>query len=112
MRWDIIELLGFEMYGPAAAIADPENFYANVSEEQVEIFDADVAVLFPIGYTLEDLEGDPLLSSLSVVGDGRAVLLDDGEALVQAFSAGSPPAIEVVLDELTPQLADAVENLG
>lgn len=112
MRWDIIELLGFEMYGPAADLADPDNFYADVSEEQVEVFDADVAVLFPIGYTREELENDPLLSSLSVVSEGRAVLLEAEEPLSQAFSAGNPLSIEVVLEELPPQLADAVENLG
>lgn len=111
MRWDILELLGFDMYGPAADIADPENFYADVSEEQVEIFDADIAVLFPIGYTVEELAADPLLASLDVVEEDRSVLLDDSEPLVQAFSAGSPLSIEVVLDELTPQLAEAVENL-
>lgn len=111
MRWDILELLGFQMYGPAADIADPENFYADVSEEQVETFDADVAVLFPIGYSLEELEADPLLSSLDVVEEDRAVLLDDGTPLVQAFSAGTPLSLELVVDELTPQLAEAVENI-
>lgn len=112
MRWDIIEMLGFELYGPAAEIADPDNFYTNVAEEQVEVFDADIAVLFPIGYTAEELREDPLISSLSVVSDDRAVILEDGSDLVQAFSAGSPLSIEIVLDELTPQLAEAVENLN
>lgn len=111
MRWDILELLGFELYAPAADIADPNNFYAEVAEEQVEIFDADIAVFFPIGFTADELREDPLISSLDVVQDERAVLLDDGSDLVQAFSAGSPLSIELVLEELTPQLADAVENL-
>lgn len=111
MRWDLMEELGFEMYGPAADLEPNEGFYADVSEEQVEVFDAEVAVLFPIGYTLEELESDPLIESLDVVAEDRAVLLDDGEDLVQAFSAGSPLSIEVVLEELTPQLEDAVANI-
>ncbi|WP_022872158.1 iron-siderophore ABC transporter substrate-binding protein [Nesterenkonia alba] len=111
MRWDIIELLGFQMYGPAADMEPNQGFFADVSEEQVEVFDADVAVLFPIGYTLEDLASDPLISSLDVVAEDRAVLLDPEDDLVQAFSAGSPLSIELVLEELTPQLAEAVENL-
>ncbi|WP_120003901.1 ABC transporter substrate-binding protein [Nesterenkonia muleiensis] len=111
MRWDLIEMLGFELYGPAADIADPDNFYAEVAEEQVEVFDADVAVLFPIGFTADELREDPLISSLSVVAEDRAVILEDGSDLVQAFSAGSPLSIELVLEELTPQLAEAVENI-
>lgn len=111
MRWDLIELLGFEMYGPAADMEPDEGFFANVAEEQVEVFDAEVAILFPIGYTLEELENDPLIASLDVVQEDRAVLLDGDEDLSQAFSAGSPLSIELVLEELTPQLAEAVENV-
>ncbi|GAB3848056.1 iron-siderophore ABC transporter substrate-binding protein [Nesterenkonia populi] len=111
MRWDIMEELGFQMYGPAADMEPNQGFFADVSEEQVEVLDAEVAVLFPIGYTLEELEADPLLSSLDVVQDERAVLLDNQDDLVQAFSAGSPLSIELVLEELPEQLAEAVENL-
>ncbi|WP_150460489.1 iron-siderophore ABC transporter substrate-binding protein [Nesterenkonia ebinurensis] len=111
MRWDLIEMLGFQMYGPAADMEPDEGFFANVSEEQVEVFDAEVAILFPIGYSLEELENDPLIASLDVIREDRAVLLDEGD-LSMAFSAGSPLSIELVLDELTPQLAEAVENLN
>ncbi len=111
MRWDVMEELGFQMYGPAADMEPNQGFFADVSEEQVEVLDAEVAVLFPIGYTLEELEEDPLLSSLDVVEEDRAVLLPDDGDLVMAFSAGSPLSIDVVLDELPEQLAEAVENL-
>ncbi|MDR8018420.1 ABC transporter substrate-binding protein [Nesterenkonia aerolata] len=110
LRWDLMEDLGFTMYGPAADLAPEDDFYADVSQEQVDVFDAEVAVLFPIGYTLEDLEDDDLLSSLDVVSEDRAVLLDPEEDLVQAFSAGSPLSIEVVLDELPDRLQEAVDN--
>lgn len=111
MRWDIMELLGFELYGPAAELNSGEDFYADISEEQVETFDADVAVLYPIGYTLEELQADPLVSSLDVVQEDRAVFLEGDSELSMAFSAGSPLSIELVLEELTSQLAEAVENL-
>ncbi|GAA4920858.1 iron-siderophore ABC transporter substrate-binding protein [Nesterenkonia rhizosphaerae] len=111
MRWDILELLGFQMYAPADELNNGEDFYADISEEQVEIFDADVAVLYPIGYTLEELQADPLISSLDVVQEDRAVFLEGDSDLSMAFSAGSPLSIELVLEELTPQLAEAVENL-
>ncbi|WP_146339943.1 iron-siderophore ABC transporter substrate-binding protein [Nesterenkonia sp. NBAIMH1] len=111
MRWDVMEELGFQMYGPAADMEPNQGFFADVSEEQVEVLDAEVAVLFPIGYTLDELQEDPLLSSLDVVEEDRAVLLPDDGDLVMAFSAGSPLSIDVVLDELPEQLAEALENL-
>lgn len=111
MRWDLIEEIGFKMYGPAAELEPDEGFFANVSQEQVNVFDADVAVLFPIGYTLDELENDDLIKSLDVVKDGRAVMLDPDEQLVQAFSAGSTLGIQLVLDELPPLLAEAVDQL-
>ncbi|GAA1822668.1 ABC transporter substrate-binding protein [Nesterenkonia flava] len=110
MRWDFLEYVGFDMYGPAAEMEPDEGFFANVSEEQVQVFDADVAVLFPIGYSLEDLENDSLLNSLDVVTEDRAVLLDGEGDLVNAFSAGSVLSIPVLVEELVPQLAEAVEN--
>lgn len=110
LRWDLMEDLGFTMYGPAGELAPDDDFYADVSQAQVDVFDADVAVLFPIGYTLEELENDDLLNSLDVVSEDRAVLLDSEEDLVQAFSAGSPLSIEVVLNELPDRLQEAVDN--
>ncbi|WP_010525922.1 iron-siderophore ABC transporter substrate-binding protein [Nesterenkonia sp. F] len=111
LRWDLIEALGFRMYGPAAETEPDEGFFANISAENVDVFEADVAVLFPIGYTLQDLQDDELISSLDVVQDDRAVMLDPDEDLVQAFSAGSPQSIQVVLDELPDRLADAASNV-
>lgn len=111
MRWDLLDFIGFEMYGPAAEMDPEQGFYADVSEEQVEVFDAEVAVFYPIGFSLEDLENDPLLNSLDVVQDDRAVLLDGEGDVVQAFSAGSVLSIPFVIDELAPQLAEAVENV-
>ncbi|HIW98882.1 MAG TPA: ABC transporter substrate-binding protein [Candidatus Nesterenkonia stercoripullorum] len=111
LRWDVMELLGFQMADEAAELEPDEGFFANVSQEQVDVLDAEVAVLFPIGFTLEELEDDDLISSLDVVQDGRAVMLDPDDDLTQAFSAGSPLSLEVVLDELPPKLQEAVDNV-
>jgi iron complex transport system substrate-binding protein len=79
-----------------------------VSGEQVSAFDADVAVMFPIGYTLDELKADPLIASLAVVKDGRTVFLGADDELSQAFSAASPLSIPIAVQGITPQLAAVI----
>lgn len=110
-RWDAMEAFGFTMYSEAAKLKPENGFYADVSQEQVAVFDAPVAVLFPIGYTLAELEADPLIASLNVVKDGRAVMLDPEEELVSAFSAGNPLSITYVCEHLPQLLQEAVDEL-
>lgn len=106
-RWDIIEDLGFTQNPPVLEL--PANgFYVALSAEQVVALDADAAVMFPIGYTLEELEGDPLIASLQVVQDGRTVFLSDTDVVAQAFSAASPLSIPIAVEGIVPQLAKVV----
>ncbi|UED86201.1 ABC transporter substrate-binding protein [Streptomyces profundus] len=107
-RFDLLAQLGFELHQPVAELPSSEGFYAPVATEQVEVLDAELAVLFPIGYTLDELLDDPLLQSLQVVRDDRAVFLDGEGEISQAFSAASVLSIPLALDGLLPQLASAV----
>jgi iron complex transport system substrate-binding protein len=106
-RWDIIEELGFTQNPPVLELP-AQGFYVPLSTEQVTALDADVAILFPIGYTLEELEGDPALSALSVVQEDRAVFLADTDEIAQAFSAASPLSIPIAIDGIVPQLAEII----
>ncbi len=108
-RWDLLEDLGFILNPPVEAL-ESAGFYAPVSAEQVEVFDANVAVFFPIGYTLDEMENDPLLSSLAVVRDGRAVMLPEDSEEAQAFSAMSVLSVPLAANMLAPQLITAVER--
>lgn len=106
-RWDLIEGLGF-VQNPPVLDYETSGFYVALSVEQVSALDADVAVMFPIGYTLEELLADPVISSLEVVQDDRTVFLDATDEVAQAFSAASPLSIPIALDGITPQLAAIV----
>ncbi len=105
-RWDLLADLGFEP-NPAVTALPAQGFYVPVSNEQISAFDADVAVLFPIGFTLAELEADPLISSLAVVKDGRTVFLAADDQVAQAFSAASPLSIPIAVQGIVPQLATA-----
>ena len=103
-RWDLLADLGFTQ-NPAVLALPAQGFYVPVSAEQIPAFDADVAVLFPIGYTAAELQADPLISSLAVVKDGRTVFLAADDQVTQAFSAASPLSIPIAVEGLVPQLA-------
>ncbi len=110
-RFDILADLGM-VNNPPILELEASGFYAPVSLENVSVFNADVIVVLPIGYTLAETTGDELLGSLEVVQDGRAIFLDPADDLDDAYSAGSVLSIGVVLDELVPMLADAAARLG
>lgn len=106
-RWDLIADLGFVQNPPVLDLT-PSGFYVELSAEQVVALDADVAVLFPIGYTLAELEADPLIASLAVVRQKRTVFLDADDEIAQAFSAASPLSIPIALDGIVPKLVEIV----
>jgi iron complex transport system substrate-binding protein len=105
-RFDILSDLGF-VSNPAIEALGSEGFYVAVSAENVPAFDADVIIMLPIGYTLAETESDPLIASLQVVKDDRAVFIDPDSELSGAYSAASVLSIPVVLDQLVPELAAA-----
>ena len=110
-RFDILADLGF-VNAPAIADLQPSGFFANVSAEQVGVLDADVPVIYPIGFTLEQTKADPLLASLPAVQEGRAVFLDPDSELADAYATASTLSFDVVLDGFVPLLADAAAKVG
>jgi iron complex transport system substrate-binding protein len=110
-RFDILADLGF-VQNPAVEALETSGFYATVSGENVAALDADVAVMLPIGFTAAEIEADPLLASLKVTQDGRAVVLAADDELSGAYSAASVLSIQVVLKDLVPQLADAAAKVA
>ena len=106
-RWDLIEALGFVQNPPVLEL-EATGFYVPVSVEQITALDAQIAVMFPIGYTLAEMQADPLIASLSVVQRGRTVFLEENDEVAQAFSAASPLSIPIALDGIVPQLVEIV----
>lgn len=106
-RWDLIEALGF-VQNPPVLDLETSGFFAPVPAEKIGVLDADVAILFPIGYSLDELKADPLIASLTVVKQNRAIYLDAEQELSQAFSAASPLSIPIAVAGIVPQLAAIV----
>lgn len=110
-RFDILGDLGF-VNNPSIGSLESSGFYATVPAEKISAVDAQVAVIYPIGFTLAQTEADPLIASLQVVKDGRAIFVDPDSQLYGAWGASSALSIPVVLDELAPQLQAAVQKIG
>lgn len=55
--------------------------------------------------TLVHVVGDPKVSSLSVVKDERALVLDEKDEVNVALAAGTPESIALAVEEISPDLA-------
>jgi iron complex transport system substrate-binding protein len=105
-RVAFMEQLGFQN---KQAIEDQatENFFVPVSEEQLNLLDAELTVVFPIFVEASEFTGNPLWQALPSVQEGRAVVLDDTTVL-NAFSSASAPGLLYALDTTVPLFADAL----
>ncbi|MDK3255323.1 iron-siderophore ABC transporter substrate-binding protein [Blastococcus capsensis] len=105
-RVQFMEQLGFENKQAIEDLAT-ENFFIPVSEEQLDLLDAELTVVFPIFVEAAEFTGNPLWQALPSVQEGRAVVLDDLTVL-NAFSSASAPGLLYAIDRTVPQFADAL----
>jgi iron complex transport system substrate-binding protein len=99
--------LGFEIPGAIAEIAG-EQFYGEISPEQLELIDTDVVVWR--GVDAAQLAENALYQQLDVAQEGRAIFLEDNGLLSSALSHSTVLSLPVLLDELVPMLAAAVDG--
>jgi iron complex transport system substrate-binding protein len=84
-----------------------KRFYANVSEEQLNVVDADVVVVYG---TEKELLKKPAFAALRVVKEGRVIYLDQTSDLANALGFSSPLSIPYAIDGFLPQLRAAVDG--
>lgn len=103
-RFGILSELGFT--GPDDIQAD--NFFAEISQEQLELFDRDV-VVWELGDTESEdaIKSDPIYAQLDVASEGRDVFITD-ETLAGGLALISVLSLPYVVNELVPLLAAAV----
>ncbi|QJW35644.1 iron-siderophore ABC transporter substrate-binding protein [Cellulosimicrobium protaetiae] len=105
-RGEFIQGLGFSTK-PEIDEAAGEEFSANLGTENVDLLDADLTVIQPIGFTAADVEALPIFQTVPSVADGRYVVFDD-EDLSSAFSLGTPTAVIYAIDNVVPLFAEAL----
>jgi len=102
-RADLMESLGFTVKPEIQALASG-SFYVELAREQVELLDADLTVVFPIGADATALKADQVLNQLPSAAAGHLVILAD-QTLVSAFSSGSVLGTRYAIDQAGPLFA-------
>ncbi|PSL55559.1 iron complex transport system substrate-binding protein [Saccharothrix carnea] len=98
-RADFMEAVGFTLREDVEALA-AGTFYVDISAERLDLLDADLPVLFPIGGDAAPLKGNPLVPE-------KALILED-KTLVNAFSSGSSLGLAHALDHAVPLFTAAL----
>jgi iron complex transport system substrate-binding protein len=98
---------------PRRALFDALGFAAqehtgDLSEEQLALMDRDV--LFVNGATKEEMLASPVFAQLDVVRDDRTLYTSFDSPLGGALSYSGPEALLYALDQLVPQLSNAVNG--
>jgi iron complex transport system substrate-binding protein len=89
-----------------------DKFGANISAEKVSLLDVGALVWFPEKGGTAKLKADPLLKSQPVTTQGRSIYIEENydDQLYGATSFVSILSLPIVLDELVPRLAAAVDG--
>ncbi|MGO1591723.1 MAG: iron-siderophore ABC transporter substrate-binding protein [Ancrocorticia sp.] len=107
-RVDFFENLGFVQNPTLDELPVNDNGWTvSVSPEQLDMLDADLLVGFPIYLDITEITEDSGWNLIPAVQDGKDIVISD--ELSQAFSLGTPAALEYALDEFTPMIEDAVK---
>jgi iron complex transport system substrate-binding protein len=110
-RGRFLRSLGFRAPDRIDAMAR-DQFFAEVSGEQLRLIDEDVLVMLDlanVAASRDDVIGDPLYRRLDVVREHRDVYPDVEPAAALSFS--SPLSLPLAIDEIVPQLEEAVGRL-
>ncbi|MBB4905290.1 iron-siderophore ABC transporter substrate-binding protein [Actinophytocola algeriensis] len=105
-RADFMESIGFTLKPRIQELASG-SFYIDLSREQVELLDADLTVVFPIGSDASAIKADRVLNQLPSAKAGHLVVLEDLN-MINAFSSGSVLGTLYAIENTVPLFADAV----
>ncbi|WP_240347577.1 iron-siderophore ABC transporter substrate-binding protein [Curtobacterium sp. 24E2] len=80
-------------------------FSVTLSDENLDLLDADLTLILPIYVDASKAESDPLFQKVPSVEAGHYIVFDDKD-VSSAFSMGTTAAIEWALDKLPAQFED------
>jgi iron complex transport system substrate-binding protein len=102
-RATFMQNLGFEIPKAIDEAAGKE-FSVSLSNENLDLLDADLTVVLPIYVEASAAEADPLFKKVPSVEAGHSIVIDDSDVST-AFSLGTTAAIEWALERLPDEFA-------
>ncbi|WP_416959858.1 iron-siderophore ABC transporter substrate-binding protein [Streptomyces sp. Agncl-13] len=105
-RIDFVQALGFRN-NPKVDAKAGSAFSVPVSEENLELLNADLIVMAPIGVKATKITSDPLYKSLPAVEAGHSVVFDDTN-LSQAFATNTVLSVGYAVEHVVPLFAKAL----
>ncbi|MFC8570298.1 iron-siderophore ABC transporter substrate-binding protein [Streptomyces sp. NPDC057245] len=106
-RVNFVQQLGFRN-NPKVDAEAGSGFSVTVSEENLQMLDADLVVMSPIGVGAGKISADPLFKTLPAVKQGHSVVFDDPN-ISQAFATNSVLSVGYAIEKVVPLFADAVK---
>ncbi|MDN6189055.1 MAG: iron-siderophore ABC transporter substrate-binding protein [Brevibacterium sp.] len=108
-RVQFMQQLGFEQSEKVAAL-QPEGFTAPVSQEKLDVLDADLLVAFPIYIPDTEITKDAGFKRIPAVEDGHSlVLTEDLNDVRQAFSLNSVLSASYAAKKMPDLIADTLK---
>jgi iron complex transport system substrate-binding protein len=110
VRTVLLEELGFKYPGELRA-AFPDEFGGQLSDEKLDLLDVDALVWFADGErTVQELKQLPVYSKLGVRTEERDVFIRENDRVYEATSFPSVLSMPLLMKELVPRLAAAVDG--
>ena len=112
-RAAFLEELGMEYpKSVTELIKDPNNFYLELSTENVEaLYDADIIVGYGDDHLLKTIQKDPLLGKIPAVKRGSVAFIESDTPLVAAGTP-TPLSIDYTIDDYLELLGKAVDRIN
>lgn len=108
-RVEFLERLGFVLSPTIAELpAAATGFSVDISAEQLDLFDADLIVAFPIYIETTEITEDPQWKEIPAVADGRALVIDGD--LSSAYSLGSVLSTKDAVEKMVPLIETALDD--
>lgn len=110
VRTVLLKELGFE-YPDELRAAFPDEFGGQLSDEKVDLLDLDALVWLADGErTVKELKQLPVYSKLGVRREDRDVFIREDDRVYEATSFPSVLSMPLLMKELVPRLAAAVDG--
>lgn len=106
-RINFMRRLGF-VNSPAVQALAAKNFSVPISPERLDLYDADLTIVFPIEVSPETITGDPLFRTVPSVAAGRVVVPD--RSVAPALASATAPGLSYALDVTVPLFAAALQR--